>query len=36
MNINLIITLLVMIFMIVSFVIQKWSYGLTDVYKKQS
>ena len=29
MNINLIITLLVMIFMIVSFVIQKWSYGLT-------
>ena len=29
MNFNLIITLLVMIFMIVSFVIQKWSYGLT-------
>lgn len=28
-NLNLIITLLVMIFMIVSFVIQKWSYGLT-------
>ena len=29
MNFNLIITLLVMVFMIVSFVIQKWSYGLT-------
>ena len=29
MNFNLVITLLVMIFMIVSFVIQKWSYGLT-------
>ena len=28
-NINLIITLAVMVFMIVSFVIQKWSYGLT-------
>lgn len=29
MNFNLIITLLVMVFMIISFVIQKWSYGLT-------
>ena len=28
-NINLIITLAVMVFMMVSFVIQKWSYGLT-------
>ena len=28
-NINLIITLVVMVFMMVSFVIQKWSYGLT-------
>lgn len=28
-NINLIITLLVMVFMIISFVIQKWSFGLT-------
>lgn len=28
-NINLFITLLVMVFMIVSFVIQKWSFGLT-------
>ena len=28
-NFNLIITLLVMVFMIISFVIQKWSYGVT-------